>query len=105
MSYSRENDRGTFAGGLLLIEGVELLATWSVADCTSLLEPPGLWLPLCFERLVFRLQWGKPVLLVELGNAQEQEKVAGDSIVAEKTSLSCMTDTSGHEQVTSWHEL
>ena len=105
MSYSRENDRGTFAGGLLLIEGVELLATWSVADCTSLLEPPRLWLPLCFERLVFLLHWGEPVLLVELGEAKEQKKFAGDFIVAEKTSLACMTDTSGHEQVTSRHEL
>jgi hypothetical protein len=45
------------------------------------------------------------VLLVELGEAKEQKKFAGDFIVAGKTSLSFMTDTSGHEQVTSRHEL
>ena len=42
--------------------------------------------------------------MVELGKAKEQEKFAGDFIVAEKTSLSCMTDIAGHEQVTSRHE-
>jgi hypothetical protein len=45
------------------------------------------------------------VLLVELGEAKAQKKFAGDFIVAGKTSLSFMTDTSGHEQVTSRHVL
>jgi hypothetical protein len=45
------------------------------------------------------------VLLVELGGAKEQKKIAVDFIVAEKTSLACMTDIAGHEQVTSGHEL
>ena len=43
--------------------------------------------------------------MVELGEAKAQKKFAGDFIVAEKSSLSFTTDTIGHVQVTSWHEL
>jgi hypothetical protein len=49
-------------------------------------------LPLSFRFFPFLLLWGQPVLEVGLGKAKGQEKIAGDFIVAEKTSLSCMTD-------------
>ena len=65
----------------------------SDADCFSLLELPRLLLPLSVEFLTFLLLWGQPVLEVGLGKAKGQEKIAGDFIVAEKISLSCITDT------------
>ena len=93
MSYSREDDKGIIAGELLSGAGIELQAT-GMLDCLSLLEFPRLLVPLSFERKTFLLLWGQPLLLVELDKAKRQDRVAVDLMVAEKTSLTCRTDTS-----------
>ena len=92
MSNSREDDEGTIAGELLSGAGIELQTT-GMLDCLSLLELPRLFVPLSYERGTFRLLREQPLLLVELGKAKRQDIVAGDLMVAEKTSLSRRADT------------
>ena len=107
MSYSRVDDKEKITGGVLSVTGIERQAT-SGLDCLSLLELPTR-MPLSVRRWTFLLLW-EQLVWVELGKAKGQKRFVDDLMVADKSSRTCTTCTSGqcksgHEHMTSLHGL